>query len=291
MRVARCKGGIGLVVVAAIWLAAAPAVAMETFERRTARSADGVPIEYLVGGSGSTTLVFVHGWTCDRGYWSNQLEYFAREHRVLAVDLAGHGASGSERADYSMASFGADVAAAAAGDFPVVLIGHSMGASVVLEAARLLGERVIGMVSVDALQAVADTIPDAASVDARVAPLEADYQPAARSFIEGMFLEDADPELRERIVSDMLATDADASISAIRGLLEMDYASAFDDLGAPLVLINSTLWPTDMDSLRALYPAARLESMDGVGHFLMMEKPAAFNARLEDVIDSMIESR
>jgi len=268
-----------------------PAFGAEELETRTVRSLDGVPVEYVVGGTGNPVLVFVHGWTCDRGYWSEQLSHFSEDFRVLAVDLAGHGASGSGRDDYSMASFGADVAAAADGDFPVILIGHSMGASVMLEAAKLMGERIVGMVAVDSLQDVSDAVPSPASIEAQVSPLVADYEPVARSFIESMFLEDADEELRDRIVEDMLSTDTDVAVSAIRGLLEMDYASAFAELDAPLVLINSTLWPTDMDSLEAMYPGARLESMDGVGHFLMMESPDEFNAVLETVIESMIGSR
>jgi pimeloyl-ACP methyl ester carboxylesterase len=41
-----------------------------------ATSADGVPIAYDDAGSGSPALVFVHGWSCDRGYWRHQLPAF-----------------------------------------------------------------------------------------------------------------------------------------------------------------------------------------------------------------------
>ncbi|MEL7030100.1 MAG: alpha/beta hydrolase, partial [Pseudomonadota bacterium] len=114
-------------------------------------SAEGVAISYAASGEGETTLVFIHGWSCDRSYWRNQVDLFDDAYRVIAVDLAGHGASGSDRETWSMEAFGADVAAAARADDAqrVVLVGHSMGGPVMLETARLLGDRVVAMIGVD----------------------------------------------------------------------------------------------------------------------------------------------
>ena len=40
-------------------------------------SIDGVPISYQAAGEGPVSVVFVHGWTCDRSYWREQLDHFA----------------------------------------------------------------------------------------------------------------------------------------------------------------------------------------------------------------------
>ncbi len=265
-----------------------PSVAADdTLRAASAISADGTRIAYDAGGTGELVIVFVHGWTCDRSYWSEQLQHFAASYRVMAIDLAGHGDSDSTREDYTMASFGADVAAAAAGDFPVVLVGHSMGGPVMLEAARLMGNRVLGMVAVDALQNVSANVPDEAAAEAQLATMVADYQQVVRPFIEGMFLDDANVKLRERITSDMLATDESVAISAVRGMQRMDYVSVLSELDAPLVLISSTMQPTNIAALQALHNNSRLQTIDGVGHFLMMEKPVVFNAMLQDVITQM----
>ena len=64
-----------------------------------ATSPDGIPIAFEVDGSGDHALVFVHGWSCDRSYWAKQLPAFETRYRVVAMDLAGHGESGSGRAD------------------------------------------------------------------------------------------------------------------------------------------------------------------------------------------------
>ena len=103
-----------------------------------ATARDGVDIHYEAMGSGSPTLVFIHGWNCDRHYWSGQLSYFAEQHQVVAIDLAGHGESGLQRTEWTIGQFGADVASVAdqlALD-DVILVGHSMGGPVALEAAR-----------------------------------------------------------------------------------------------------------------------------------------------------------
>jgi hypothetical protein len=52
-------------------------------------SADGVMIHYEVVGEGEPTLVFVHGWSCDRSYWNNQVDEFARTYQVVTVDMGG----------------------------------------------------------------------------------------------------------------------------------------------------------------------------------------------------------
>ena len=118
-----------------------------------ALSADGVPIAYSVEGDGTTAVVLIHGWSCDRTYWREQIEPLIATYRVVSIDLAGHGESGQERAAWTLPAFGEDVKAVveALGLERVVLVGHSMGGPAALEAARLLGSKVLGVVAVDAL--------------------------------------------------------------------------------------------------------------------------------------------
>ena len=117
----------------------------------TATSPDGVPIRYDAAGKGDPALVFVHCGGCNRGFWDGQMAYFAAKHRVVALDLAGHGQSGSGRKDWTMDAFGEDVVSVveALGLKRVVLIGHSLGGPAVLEAARRMPGRVAGLVLVD----------------------------------------------------------------------------------------------------------------------------------------------
>jgi pimeloyl-ACP methyl ester carboxylesterase len=117
-------------------------------------SKDGVSISYEIYGSGEPTLVFVHGWSCDARYWRAQLPHFYKNHRVVTLDLAGHGHSGMTRSQYTMSAFGEDVRVVteATGSRSVILIGHSMGGSVIAEAARLMPNRVVGLIGIDTLE-------------------------------------------------------------------------------------------------------------------------------------------
>ena len=88
-----------------------------------------VRLFYTQDGSGDPPLLFVHGYTCDSHDWSWQLAHFAGSHRVIAVDLRGHGRS-SAPPDYSMPAMAQDLA-----DLlehldcgPAVVITHSLGA-------------------------------------------------------------------------------------------------------------------------------------------------------------------
>ena len=93
--------------------------------------------------------MLVHGWSCDRTYWNAQLESLSRDFTVVTVDLAGHGESGCGREASSIAAFGSDVALVVTlnGLEDVVLVGHSMGGDIILEAAGRLSPRVGGLSS------------------------------------------------------------------------------------------------------------------------------------------------
>ncbi|MGH8859781.1 MAG: alpha/beta fold hydrolase [Jatrophihabitantaceae bacterium] len=93
-------------------------------------------------------MVFVHGWSCDRAYRRAQIDHFAARSQVVAVDLAGHGESGTARSNWTMRAVGGDVVAVVGelGLREIVPVGHSMGDDVVVGAALELGERHRGVV-------------------------------------------------------------------------------------------------------------------------------------------------
>ncbi|HZI85231.1 MAG TPA: alpha/beta hydrolase, partial [Pyrinomonadaceae bacterium] len=140
-------------------------------------AADGSPIHYEVKGKGEPALVFIHCWSCNRTLWENQVPAFSKNHRVVTLDLPGHGESGKERTNWSIESYGEDVKRVVTklGLKRVVLIGSSMGGPVALEAARLMPDRVIGIVPVDTLQNVEQKM-SAEQVEGMVKQLQSDYK-------------------------------------------------------------------------------------------------------------------
>ena len=252
------------------------------------RSADGVDIHYSVTGNGKTALVFVHGWSCDSRYWSEQIDAFADRYEIITLDLAGHGQSGSNRDDWTIEAFGGDVAAVveAAASGPVVLIGHSMGGPVVLEAAHQLGERVPLIVAVDTLQSPGQPAYSEEESRKLWAPFAGDFSAATESFVrQNFFLPDSPAELVDRISADMAAADPHVALEAGHGLTTYGVADGLRAVAdVPLVLVNASYVPTDAETLASLHPKSRLELMEGVGHFPMLEAPDAFNALLENVL-------
>jgi pimeloyl-ACP methyl ester carboxylesterase len=257
---------------------------------RIANGAGGVHIEYQVYGRGEPALLFIHGWSCDSNYWRAQIEEFRERYTVVALDLGGHGASGRNRGDWSMASFGEDVAAVAR-EIPneeLVLIGHSMGGPVALEAAAALKDRLIGIIGVDTFRAIGAPATPKAQSDEQLAPFRADFVGATRKFVPTFFTKDADPALVQKIAYDMSLAPPEVAVPAIMALNEMDYPRALAGIRVPIVAVNADFAPTDEAQIRKLAPTFRLIEVSGLGHFLMMEDPPHVNAILERELRSMV---
>src|SRR5947209_4756305 len=108
-------------------------------------------MHYELSGDGSSSLVFVHGFACDHMDWTAQVKGLSERHRVVTCDLRGHGGTPGKPQDCSIETYGADVAELleALQLAPAVLVGHSMGCRVVLEAARQRPGTVAGLVLID----------------------------------------------------------------------------------------------------------------------------------------------
>ncbi|MBU1997783.1 MAG: alpha/beta hydrolase, partial [Candidatus Omnitrophica bacterium] len=221
---------------------------------KIATSADGTAINYYEHGQEGPVLVFVHGWSCDASYWREQVEYFKEKYHMVLIDLAGHGRSGSERENYTMEAFGQDVKAVveSIGSEKVVLIGHSMGALVIAEAARLMPEKAIGLVAVDDLQNVEYPLGEEQFKE-MTTPFKEDFKQGVRGFVIGMLRSD-NSLVNEWVISDMSLADPRVALSAITGslggYLTGDVAKLFDELDLPVVAVNADLWPTDVEANR-----------------------------------------
>src|SRR5262249_46911130 len=145
-------------------------------------------------------------------------------HRVVALDLAGHGRSGRERKDWTVEAFAQDVRAVveSLGLKKVVLVGHSMSGNVILEAAHLLGDRVVGLIPIDTLLDV-DQRPKEDEVAGFVAALRADYRGATRRFGQQyLFADKGDPAFAEKVLADVFTLPPETSIAILQGSWKYD---------------------------------------------------------------------
>ena len=266
----------------------APPAATEQGVDGIATSADGVEIGYTVWHhpTATTAIVLVHGWMCDRGYWREQTEVLARDHTVVTLDLAGHGSSGTDREAWELDRFGDDVAAVveALELGSVVLVGHSMGGPAVLAAAPRLADKVLGVVGVDTFHN-AEAKPAAEQWEALMTAYRADFGGTCEQFVTSMFREDTAPELVESIRGDMCGGPAEIGVALMERFGAYELGPALEASAAPVRAINANgAFATAVETNRAYSPDFEVRLVDDVGHFLMLENPAAFNEQLRSVI-------
>jgi pimeloyl-ACP methyl ester carboxylesterase len=250
---------------------------------RLTLSPDNVHIEYRVLGHGEPAVILIHGWACDANYWNEQFDALKSRYTVVAVNLAGHGGSASNRTDWSIANYAADVAAVAR-QLPnprLVLVGHAMGATVALAATPLIGSRVIGIIAVDALRSVGQPPLAPREVEQRVAPFRADFVGETRKLVsESLFPRNANRVLVQKVAYDMSLEPPAVAVPSLQALLSLDLAALLPAIHVPVYAINSDLLPTDAARIRKSIPNFTLDVLDHSGHFLMLEDPARFNPLL-----------
>ena len=254
---------------------------------------DSVNIAYTVHGikSDQSTLVFVHGWSCDQTYWRKQVDHFKSDRQVVTIDLAGHGTSDKgSRTNFSIDNFARDVNQVidhlALDDY--ILLGHSMGTMVVLTASAKQNESLSGVVAVDYLFDTLRPMPEE-EYQQVISPFEADFFEVTKQFVyNGMFRQDADSLIREQVALDMASAPKDVAISAIASLLKTDFSDILSEVVAsdiPRFIINADNNPTNKKYLS-----------DGLGfevniipetnHFFMIEKPDQTNSIIRQITES-----
>ena len=259
----------------------------------TARSADSVEIRYDARGSGSPVIMLIPGWTNPRQIWGEHAETLARDHRVIAIDLAGHGESGTNRTTWSVKSFAEDVVAVADREQVdrVVLAGFSMGGAVALEAARLLGERAAGIVFVDTFQDP-DLVMPSEQVEGVIAQFRAAWGDTA--FLRAFAYTPETPDSILRWMASFMPAELgehqfDIFREQQRWTVE-GREEALRGVAVPVAAINSTREPTRVEALRRYFPGFTVDTIDGVGHAgILHERVARFDSLMLALVDRFIE--
>ena len=231
-----------------------------------------------LGGFGhGPTVVLVHGLGSGAEHWLPVARDLARDHRVVMVELPGHGVAempGTLTLDG--AAEGLDRAIEAEGDQPVVLVGHSVGGLVAMAAAMRSPQRVRALVLVEtALR------PQLATVDrdALLAALERDYRGTLRECYTAF---GRDSVQGAALYAGAARLDPAAMRAWIRFAVTTDLAGRAASLRVPLLVVLSARswpdeesWPSCADSLG--YTGAHNVTpvrVEGVGHFVMLDRPS-----------------
>ena len=258
-------------------------------------SSDGVQISFNQQGKGKPAIVFVHGWTNTKNIWDDQMTHFAQKYRVIAIDLPGSGKSGNNRSNWTMKAFGEDVVAVInkAKLDQVVLVGFSMGTAVVVEAANLLPEQVIGVVLVDDLK-----------------DPELKYPPEMIYVFDSVMMDLVTNFTNEKLVNlGFYKNNQDSAFKRISAMydgasqvgwkeslqgyfkwINEDITGSLKQLKVPVTAIYSDLEPANIEASKKYVPSFQAKIMTNVGHLVFWDDPEEFNRLLEEAIQEFLKN-
>jgi len=248
---------------------------------------DGARIHYVNYGKGDEALVLIHGWTCNIDNWRDQFEDFAKRNRVIAIDLPGHGLSDKPQVTYSMDYFARAVDALMR-DAKVkraVLVGHSMGTPVARQFYRKYPEKTLAIVVVDgSLRPFGDKAFMVRLMEGFRGP---NYKEAVGQMLTAISGPNLSAAATDRIKASSLNTPQHVIVSAMEGMADPSIWGD-DKINVPVLAImakNPFYPPNVEESFRAIAPKMEFHMWDGVGHFIMMEKPKEFNEAVLQWLD------
>lgn len=250
---------------------------------------NGVRLAYEEAGSDDPPVMLVHALGGDRTWMRPLLERLRSRHRVVAVDLRGFGDSDRPEQPYTIGGFADDLAwmASALRLERPVLVGHSLGGAVVLEAAA----RDPALASAIAmLEALVVSPP----------PLVAGFRPVLDALrgpgftsaltelglrLLGPYVE---PRERSAIVDRMTANVPHVMISSLESALAYDGTSAAARCKLPALYVSSGPWYTDVARFRELCPTLVTAQLVGCGHYFPIEVPDQLHPIVARFIDTQV---
>lgn len=251
---------------------------------------NGVRLAYHEAGSGGPSLLFVHGFGGSAEHFAPQLEYFKRQHRVVALDRRGHGASDKPEAAYTIPEIASEVAwtARELGLHKPVVVVHSMG-PIGFELVRQEPDLASALIVLDA-----PLFPPAPIQHAFAQLGAALHSPAYREAIgascdQFIFLPTDDAARRDRLHAALLETPQSILSATWDGLLAYDLTPAAASCKIPTLCVAAVM-PCDETRLRELCPRVTFGRTVGAGHFHQLEVPDQVNAMIERFIALLPEA-
>jgi pimeloyl-ACP methyl ester carboxylesterase len=261
---------------------------------------DGRRVNVIELGSGPP-LVFVHGLSGSWQNWLEQLPVFARDHRVIAFDLPGFGASEMPDGQISISGYARwlDALYDALGIDAAAVIGNSMGGFISAELAIAYPARVERLVLVSAAGLTVEhqrhdrTLAVLRTLDRRLAAYAGwlgtrsetlARRPRARRMIFGLVTHRPDLLPGPLVAEQIRGSGKAGFVPALDALTSYPIRDRLPEIACPTLIVWGTgdwLVPVrDADEFARLIPNARKVVWPQTGHMAMLERPDAFNRLL-----------
>jgi 3-oxoadipate enol-lactonase len=249
-----------------------------------------------VGDSGLPSLIFLHGIGGAARAWRGQIEFFSGNFRAVAWDMPGYGGS-APLANVSIATL-----ADALQDFlrqtgasAPILVGHSIGGMIVQQWLTKYPAVARAVVLAQTSPAFGKAEGDwqKSFIEARLGPLDRGETMAslAPTLVKDLVGDHPDATGME-IAQSCMASVPEASYRAsMLALLGFDQRHALGDIKVPTLVLSGSRdknAPAPMMARMAGYiPSANYVELDGAGHLVNLERPAAFNAALDQFLKAI----
>ena len=242
-------------------------------------------------------LIFLHGIGGAARAWRGQIRFFGGKFRAVAWDMPGYGGSAP------LASASIATLANALQDFlrqidasTPVLVGHSIGGMIVQQWLTMNPgtARAVVLAQTSPAFGKADGDWQKSFIEARLGPLDRGETMAslAPTLVRDLVGDDPDT-IGLELARECMASVPEASYRAsMLALLGFDQRRALGDIKVPTLVLSGSKdknAPAPMMAKMASHiPSAQYVELDGVGHLLNLERPAAFNAALDQFLHAII---
>ncbi|HEY6133671.1 MAG TPA: alpha/beta hydrolase [Rubrivivax sp.] len=252
------------------------------------RLRSGLQLEFAEQGQrGGPTLLMLHGITDSWRSFAPVMPLLPPDWHVIALTQRGHGGSDKPHTGYRTRDFAADAAAfaRALGLPPVVVVGHSMGATNAMRLALDHPDLVRGVVAAGAFASFADKSDLAAFIAQDIAGLTDPVPRAlARAFQLDTLAGPVAPGLVEAMTDESLRVPAHVWREAFEHLLDDEVSPALQRITAPTLLVwgeaDRFVPAADTRRLQRSLPDVRLAAWPGIGHAVHWERPERFAREL-----------
>jgi 3-oxoadipate enol-lactonase len=246
---------------------------------------NGVTIHYVVEGAGPDAILFIHGLGENLESWRSQITYFSDSCKTIAIDLRGHGKSGTSKKRIGMDDFADDA---------IGLLNH-LGVT----KAHFCGLSLGGLVIFQTYKKRPDLFKSMTLVGCRP-----QFPPAQTAALESMSMSiigeevatfalaaNASDALRAEVAKMTADTNKDAYLQSAAATSMLSYLDLLPEVKAPtLIIVGDLDIVAPPDSAELMHKNIRdsaLKIMRGVGHLPNRESPEEFNSALKEFLDSL----
>ncbi|MDP2939195.1 MAG: alpha/beta hydrolase [Candidatus Omnitrophota bacterium] len=251
---------------------------------------------YKLKGKGKA-LLFIHGWGADLGVWQQQLDFFSKHYKTVAVDLPGHGMSGWRKIALEGLSKDINFILNKIGIDRLTIIAASLGGLIALKFASMFPERLERLILVDTAARFPCENEKEGITKAEIKKLsnllDKDFTRALLYFARSIFTNEErrmyDYKKGWDILTRRIILPQKRALKEYLRILEVEDLSAI----LPQIKVNTLIINGEKDyicspqkakMLRNALPAAQLKIVKNCGHLPFLSQPKIFNQILEEFL-------